>query len=133
MMKTTEFTQYLKSLFPLATFFTGTINKTNPKCIGVYAKGRYAPTNTLGGVQNSSYNILPTSILVHWTESTTECETIANSIYETLEASPDSIIGGRRVVKFELLDSCPVDVDRDENNIVEMVIRLNILYERGVL
>ena len=129
-MKTTEFTQYLKSLFPTATFYTGMINKSDTKCIGVYAKGRGAPTDTLGGVQNSSYNILPISLLVHWTESTTECETMANSIYETLEASPDIIIGGRRVVNIELLDSCPVDVERDENNIVEMVIRLNIIYER---
>ena len=129
-MKTTEFTQYLKSLFPTVTFFTGMIDKSNPQCVGVYAKGRYAPTDTLGGVQNSSYNILPISLLVHWTESTTECETMANSIYETLEASPDIIIGGRRVVTVELLDSCPVDVDRDENNIVEMIIRLNIIYER---
>jgi len=129
-MKTTEFTQYLKSLYPAFTFYTGMINKTNPKCIGVFAKGRAVTSIAIGGVANTSSNILPLSLLIHWGENTTECETVANAIYEALLGEYDFTIGSRRIASIEMLDSCPVDVDRDEGNIVEMVIRLNIIYER---
>ena len=129
-MKTTEFTQYLKSLFPTTTFFTGMIDKSNPQCVGVYAKGRGANNIAIGGVANTSSNTLPITLLVHWTESTTACETIANQIYDTLLGVYDTLINNRRIVSIDLLDSAPVDVDRDDANIVEMVIRINVIYER---
>jgi len=132
-MKTTEFTQYLKDLFPLADFYTGMINKSNPKCVGVYAKGRAGSELAIGGVVNTSSNILPISLLIHWTESTTLCETMANDIYDALLGQYDFTIAGRRVISVKLLDSCPVDVSRDAGNIVEMVIRANIIYEREVI
>lgn len=126
-----EFVQQLKSMFPAVKFYNGAIDKSAKQCVGVYARGNAAAVRAIGG--QSSYNTLPVSILVHWTEDSNLCEITANSLYTALYESSMLVIGGKRVIDIVLLDSCPINVDRDANNIVEMVIRLNIVYEREVL
>lgn len=128
MMTISEFVQQLKSMFPTVKFYNGAIDKSAKQCIGVYARGNTAPVRAIG--DQSSYSILPVSILVHWTEDSNLCEVMANDLYSRLYESNGATVGGKRVIDIKLLDSCPVNVDRDANNIAEMVIRLNIVYER---
>ena len=128
MMTISEFVQQLKSMFPAVKFYNGAIDKSAKQCVGVYARGNAAPVKAIGG--QSSYNTLPVSILVHWTEDSNLCEVMANDLYSQLFESTGMTVGGKRVIDLKLLDSCPINVERDANNIVEMVIRLNIVYER---
>lgn len=130
MMLVSEFVTYLQQEFPSVSFYNGTINKNEPECVGVYATGRIGPRIALGGLENTSYSHLPVSILVHWGKNSDKCQIQANSIYERLFGKSNFYIGDRRIASLQMLDSCPVDIQRDENGICEMVIRLNILYDR---
>lgn len=116
----------LKQGFPDIKFFNGCISK-NEKCVGVYARGNAAPPSAIGS--KPSYGVLPVTMLIHWGENSNECETIANTLYEGLE-NGIAEIDGVRVIQLQLLDSTPVNIGRDDNNICEMTIRLNIFYER---
>lgn len=130
MITVSGFVQELKILFPSVTFYNGAINRNQTECIGVYANGSASPYKALGGAGNTSYNTLPIRILVHWTQNADTCELMANSVYEKLFQSDSLTIGGKRVIEIDLLDSSPKDISRDENNICEMVVRLNLIYER---
>jgi hypothetical protein len=129
MMTATQIKDHLKATFPAVKFYAGTINKTDKQCVGVYPKGRAPGGIAVGGIQNTSLWILPLSILVHWSEDTAQCEQKASELYQYLLTASEVTIGGARVIEFDLLDSGPVDLARDEQNICEMVIRLNVIYE----
>jgi hypothetical protein len=68
-------------------------------------------------------------MLIHWGENSKECEETANLLYEGLESNIAEI-NNLRVIQIQLLESAPANIGRDDNNICEMTIRLNILYER---
>jgi hypothetical protein len=133
MLRASEFKEYLEQQFPGVTFYNGTIDKTNPQCIGIYNKGTNSLHTALGGINNISYSTLSVSILVHWTENTDTCEVQADRLYECLQRAENFKINNKRIVCVELHDPHPIDVSRDENNIAEMVIRATIYYEREVI
>lgn len=116
----------LKEHYPDIKFFNGCIGKTE-KCVGLYARGNAAPPSAIGS--KPSYGVLPMTMLIHWGENSDECEITANRLYEGLE-NGIAEIDGVRVIQLQLLDSTPVNIGRDDNNICEMTIRLNIMYER---
>lgn len=126
MITISDFLGVLKKQYPDIKFFNGCISK-NEKCVGVYARGNAAPPTAIGSP--ASYRILPVTLLVHWGENSNDCETTANSLYAGLE-NGIAEINGTRVIQLRLLESTPVNIGRDDNNICEMTIRLNILYER---
>jgi hypothetical protein len=132
MMQISEFKGYLESQFAGTKFYSGAIDKSLTQCIGVYPKGTGSPNLALGGKQNTSYGKLPFSILVHWTESSTQCEAKANEIYDLLFGASNFMIGNRRIINIELSSPCPIDLSRDDNNICEMVIMGTIFYEKEV-
>jgi hypothetical protein len=118
--------EILKAKYPDIKFFNGCISK-DEKCVGVYARGNAEPPTSIGS--KPSYGILPVTLLIHWGENSNECEITANSIYAGLE-EPIEEVNGRRVIQVQLLESTPVNIGRDDNNICEMTIRLNLFYER---
>lgn len=126
MVTVSDFVQVLKQKYPGTKFFNGCISK-GEKCVGVYARGNATPPTAIGS--KPSYGVLPVTLLIHWGESSSDCEATANSIYEGLE-SGFAEISGRRVIQIQLLESCPVNIGRDDNNVCEMTIRLNVFYER---
>lgn len=126
MITISDFMKVLKERHPDIAFFNGCISKDD-RCVGVYARGNATPPVAIGS--RSSYGILPITLLVHWGENSHGCETTANLLYKTLESGIASI-NGVRVVYTQLLESCPVNIGRDDNNICEMTIRLNLMYER---
>lgn len=132
MMKVSEFKGYLEQQFPSITFYNGSIDKNKKQCVGIYAKGSSSPVMPLGGPTNGSYGQLPISILVHWSESSDQCEETANTIFNHLYGLSNAMAGDRRIVSVRLLDPCPVDLQRDNQNICEMVIRAIILYDKEV-
>ena len=126
MLTVSDFVQVLKAKYPNIKFFNGCINK-NEKCVGVYARGNATPISAIG--TESSYKVLPVTLLVHWGENSNDCETTANTLYEGLEAGINTI-NNTRVIQVQMLDSTPVGIGRDDNNICEMTLRINIFYER---
>ena len=126
MLKINDLVQVLKAKYPDLKFFNGCISR-HEKCVGVYARGNAPPISAIG--QKPSYNVLPATLLVHWGENSDECETIANTLYEGLEAGIETI-NNTRVISIQMMDSTPVNIGRDDNNICEMTLRINIFYER---
>ena len=121
-----DFVGVLKHQFPDIKFFNGCISK-HENCVGVYARGNASPPTAIGS--KPSYGVLPVTLLVHYGENSHVCETTANRLYEGLENTIETI-NETRVIVTQLLDSAPVNIGRDDNNICEMTIRLNITYER---
>lgn len=132
MMTSSEFVQFLKEKFPDIKIYNGTINRKEAYCIGVYTQGTYNPILAIGGPANTSYGVLPIRILVHWGEDANICQQKANEIYNILFGLNDFKIADRRIINLQMLDPCPVDIQRDENNICEMIIRLVIFYDKEV-
>ena len=130
MMTVSNFMEYLKTVYPDYVFYNGTIDKNNKNCIGIYLKGRGDLHIAIVALSNTSYSLLPVSILIHWGQDASLCEITANGIYEGFQTASDVTINNQRVIYFDLADPTPTDISRDENGICEMVIRLNILYER---
>lgn len=126
MLTISDFTDVLKQKHSDIKFFKGCISK-NEKCVGVYARGNATPPTAIGS--KTSYGILPVTMLIHWGENSAECESMANLLYESLE-SGIAEINNMRVIQIQLLESTPTNIGRDDNNICEMTIRLNIFYER---
>jgi hypothetical protein len=121
-----DFMNTLKEKHPNIKFFNGCISK-NERCVGVYARGNATPVTAIGS--QPSYNVLPVVLLIHWGENSHDCETTANTLYSGLVGGIAQI-NNLRVIQIQLLDSTPVNIGRDDNNICEMTIRLNIFYER---
>ena len=150
-MRVLELKRYLDSLFPKVTFYANTRDKTNPKCVAIYTQGNAPAVVAIG--EESSFSVLPVNILVHWSEDSDACESVAQELYKTLKnlkdtlipagypnataTDPDAVLGAasgqRRIILVKMLDSNPVDLSRDANNICEMSIRANIFYEREVI
>lgn len=130
MLKVSDFKDYLKAQFVGKKIYNGTINKSENQCIGVYARGNGVPHVAIGGTENTSFSELPITILVHWTEDTNLCETMAIEIYEKLYGTTKILMGNVKIAYINMLDPCPINIDRDSKNIAEMVIRINIIYER---
>ena len=126
MLTISDFMSVLKTQHPSIKFFNGSISKKD-KCVGVYARGNVPPPTAIG--LKPSYGILPVTMLIHWGENSDDCETTANLIYEGLENGIETI-NGVRIIQLRLLESAPTNIGRDDNNICEMTIRLNITYER---
>lgn len=146
-MRASEFRYFLKCKMPFTRIFNGTIKKELQKCISVYPRGTVPANTALGGSENSSYGELPLTIVVHWTENTDECENAANKLYSLLESVSDESfrtedidswdedmdgLGERNIIQIKMIDSCPIDVERDSRNICEKVIRIVVIYEKEV-
>lgn len=127
MLTVGQFKDTLKAMYTSIKFFNGCISK-DEKCVGVYARGQVPPPIAIG--TKSSYGILPVTLLVHYGENSDTCETVANTLYEGLENGIEQI-DDVKVIQIQLLDSTPVNIGRDDKNICEMTIRLNIVYERN--
>lgn len=129
-MRCADVIAWLKTKYPGVDVYNGTIPKNENQCIGVYLKERGSPVIAIGGLSCTSTAILPLSILIHWGEDADACESMAQGVYDLMLGNTAETIGGTGVAQFALQDSSPVDISRDENNICEMVIRVNIIYER---
>jgi hypothetical protein len=130
-MLLTEIKDYLKTKITDCTqWYTGNIDSTVEKCIGIYSSAEgLKPNIALGGLDNTSYSTKAISILVHWTKNSNTAEQKAQEVYNSLFGQ-DAVIGGKRVVKFDMLKSEPIGVGKDENGYYEYAIPIIIYFER---
>lgn len=128
-MTASDFLTYLKTSFPLLKFYNNSIDKAEKQCIGLYTRGS-APVNVaLGGPPFTSYMWMPFSLLVHWSENASLCETQAQALYNFLKWKYNFFIGGHRVISVTMKEPSPVFVGRDDGNIVEMLFNFNVTYD----
>lgn len=108
----------------------GSIDGGKDKCVGVY---RGKPTGKqricLGGITQTRYQQMPITILIHWTKSAFEAEAKAQEIYDALYGLSDCWMGGSHVFSVDP-GAGIVPIGKDDNGIVEYVIRAVILYEK---
>lgn len=115
------------------TFYNSSIDKSTDRSLGIYRR-TVSPIVTLGGSENRSYDILPISILVHWTENAESAEDMACYLYDLVSSwSKLTLFQDAfpvKIINMQMLDSGPQWVGRDEKNVCEYTIRANIYYER---
>lgn len=116
---------------PTDSCYTCKIDSSNPNCIGIYDIKGPKPTMALGGLQNKGYAVKSVSFLIHWGKYAPAAELKAIEIYNALYGNPNkAVIGGQRIIMFDMPDPQPRYVDTDNSGIHEYVIRTNIYYER---
>lgn len=113
--------------------YCGKLDDKKNKSIGVYNNNKQRPVRmAVGGLNNSSYRIKSVSILVHWNTSVRDTEKTAEQLYNMLKDMNHITINDTKVFFTKMLVDEPVDVGTDDKGIFEMVIELDIYYERTV-
>ena len=111
--------------------YMGKMENKKQKSIGVYKLRRGGRANVaIGGIQNSSYETYPVSILVHWNKSPRETERKANELYEKLLELEEVIVNGVEILYCNMLVPGPQDVGTDEKGIYEMVVEAEFYVKR---
>lgn len=132
MMTLAEVRDWLKTQITCSNWYVGKIDGAKEQCIGIYNTTGPTPTIAIGGLENTSTAIKPISLLVHWGRNANLAEQKAQEVYQTLLGKTGAIIGGRRIVMFQMPQPGPINVGTDDRGIYEYVIETNILYERQV-
>lgn len=130
-MTAENFKNFLQLQFPQAHMSAGEVDRSRERTVGIYRRGSNKSHNTLGGVANASYAIMPIQIYIHWTDKYNVCTAFADSVYDLLEVAETPVeMDGIMVRSIELIDPLPQDAGTDSNNICEKSILARIYYER---
>lgn len=112
--------------------YIGKMDNKKPKTIGVYSrKSAGQPNIAVGGMDCTTYETKPVSLLIHWTKSQDETERAAFDLFEKIKADTSLTIGGTFVNYLRLMVPEPQDVGTDDNGVYEYVIWLDFIYERN--
>lgn len=123
---------WLETLGVAEHYYANRLDNKKEKSLGIYDQpGTGRPVMALGGPQNSSYDIRPMSMLLHWTRNFKETETAALALWEALQDVTDiDIPGGQHIQYLQLTVPGPVYVSTDAGGIHEYVINFNLYYRR---
>jgi hypothetical protein len=123
---------WLQTVVKSPAYYTGAIDTAQPNCIGIFAIEGPKPSMAIGGLSNKGYGIKAISFLIHWGKYAPAAELKAQEVYDALYGNPhNAVIGGQRVIQFDMRQPGPVSIDTDENGIFEYVVQTNIYYERA--
>lgn len=112
--------------------YIGKLNNKKNHSIGVYnRKTEGKPNIALGGLECTTYDIKPVSLLIHWDKSVSRSEEAANQLYEKLLTESSIVIEDIPVSCLLLQVPGPVDIGTDDNGVYEYVIWLDFYYERN--
>ncbi len=84
------------------------------------------PNIALGGVDCTTYDIKPVSLLVHWNKSKSESEVEAYKLFEKLKSVTSLSIGDTHINYLRLMVPEPQDVGTDDSGVYEYVIWLDL-------
>lgn len=111
--------------------YIGKMDGKKQKSIGVYSRPTSgSPNIALGGLDCTTYDVKPISLLVHWGEDKGAAEAAACGLFEKLRNVTSLSIGGTHINYLRLMVPEPQDVGTDDNGVYEYVIWLDFLYER---
>ncbi|WP_336822942.1 minor capsid protein [Sporosarcina sp. USHLN248] len=128
-MTLAEIREWLKTQVDCPQWYIGKIDGSKPECIGIYSATGPAPRIAVGGLSNTGYATKAVSILVHWGKNADKAEQKAQEVYNAMFGQK-AVIGGKRVIMFQMKTDGPVGVGTDSEGIYEYVIEVNILHER---
>ena len=133
MLKSTEIREWIASLGIAEddNVYMGKLDNKQQKSIGVYSRSSSgSPNIALGGLDYTSYDVRPISLLVHWNRSKPESEAAAYKLFEKLRNVSSLDIGDTHINYLRLMVPEPQDVGTDEGGVYEYVIWLDLIYER---
>lgn len=131
MLKIADIRTWIASLGIASHVYIGKMDNKQQKSIGVYNRSGLGPPNiALGGLDYTSYDTKPVSLLVHWNRSKEESEKAAYDLFEKLRTISSLDIGDTHIYYIRLMVPEPQDVGTDDNNVFEYVIWLDLIYQR---
>lgn len=125
--------QYISSLEIAAddNVYIGKLDSKKLKSIGVYSRSTTGSANiALGGMECTTYNTKPVSLLIHWNKGKDETEKAAYDLFEKLRSVTSLTIGNTSINYLRLMVPEPQDVGTDDSGVYEYVIWLDFIYER---
>ena len=133
MLKTTDIREWIASLGIVEddNVYMGKLDNKQQQSIGVYGRSSSgSPNIALGGLDYTSYEVRPISLLVHWNRSKPESEEAAYELFETIRNVSSLDIGDIHINYIRLMVPEPQDVGTDDNGVYEYVIWLDLIYQR---
>lgn len=111
--------------------YIGKLDNKKKKSIGVYSRpGSGEPHIALGGLDYTTYDIKPVSLLIYWNRDKDESEKTAYELFEKLRNVSSLKIGDTHINYLRLMVPEPQDVGTDDNGVYEYVIWLDFIYQR---
>lgn len=123
-----EIMEWLDTQVDCPKFYSGKVGSA-PESITLYNIVGAPPRIAIGGLNNTSYTSKPISLLIHWGKSPNAAEIKAKEVYDVMFGK-SAVIGGKRVIMFNMRTTEPVGVGTDSEGYHEYVIEVNILHER---
>nr|DAX10512.1 MAG TPA: hypothetical protein [Bacteriophage sp.] len=129
MIYLSDIRDFLKTVFKAEHYYIGKLDNKLDKSLGVYSlKQSGAPARAIG--DESTYNTISVSLLLHWNNNANETERQARNLFETLYSVKDVEINKHTIYIIELLTPEAVDVGTDDKGVYEQVIEVKFYYER---
>lgn len=128
-MLLSEVRDFLKTKIDCPQWGINSLLAGKEQAICLYGIQGPKPNIAIGGLQNTSYATKAVSILIHWGNSPDIAERKAQEVFNAIFGQ-DAVIGGKRVINFDMRTSEPISVGTDSNGIYEYVIETVIYYER---
>lgn len=111
--------------------YIGKLDNKKQKSIGVYGRASSGqPHIALGGLERTTYDTRPVSLLIHWNKSKGESEEAAYELFGKLREITSLTIGETPIRYLCLMVPEPQDVGTDDGGIYEYVIWLDLIYQR---
>ncbi|WP_313188199.1 phage tail terminator protein [Lacrimispora sp.] len=112
--------------------YIGKLDNKKQKSIGVYSRLSTGSANiAIGGLECTTYDTKPVSLLIHWSKSKDETERAAYNLFEKLRSVSSLTIGDTPINFLRLMVPEPQDVGTDDDGVYEYVIWLDFIYERN--
>lgn len=129
MIYLSDIRDFLKTVFKAEHYYIGKLDNKQDKSLGVYSlKQSDAPVRAIG--DESTYNTISVSLLLHWNNNANETERQARNLFETLYSAKYVEINKHTIYIIELLTPEVVDVGTDDKGVYEQVIEVKFYYER---
>lgn len=111
--------------------YIGKMDGKKQKSIGVYSRPTSGnPNIAIGGLDCTTYDTKPISLLIHWNKSKSESESAAYGLFEKLRSTTSLNIGDTHINFLRLMVPEPQDVGTDDDGVYEYVIWLDFIYQR---
>ncbi|MDO4892821.1 MAG: minor capsid protein [Eubacteriales bacterium] len=129
MLYTADVRDWLKGLIGADHFYIGKLDNKPDKAVGVYEfnRGGY-PVRGIG--QDTTYDIISVSTLIHWTNNAKDTEEAARALFEALRTARGVVINEHTIYIIELITPAPICLATDEKGVYEWVIQFELFYER---
>lgn len=112
--------------------YIGKLDGKKDKSIGVYRRSTSgSPDIALGGLDCTTYEVRPISLLIHWNKRPSDAEEAAQRLFDELLKITSLSIAGTHINFVRLMVPEPQEVGTDDNGVYEYVIWLDFICERS--